>query len=281
MLRWRWDNFDASINYVLSRCAGVNCTDFGVGSTPINLFLGADTALTSYTDLIANANGLVTTQTYRYRIAAVPSGAFADSNIIRANPPGVRPTATITSAAWNAEQTNITVQWQFELFDATFTYRLWRCTGAACTTLGTAVAGFGGAAPNPANRMQFVIAVGINPQTAYRFQLRATFGQFPASNIVTVAAADTGDDGGGGNPPPDMPDPVDPPGGGDDLADEDDTGGSNEMVGETEMTETPPADNTAANEAVLSEILRQQHRGIHNSIFNRIQQRQQQDGKWK
>ena len=41
------------------------------------------------------------------------------------------------------------------------------------------------------------------------------------------------------------------------------------------------ASGDAADDAVLPNVLRQQHRGIHNGIFRRIQQRQRQDGRWK
>ena len=42
-----------------------------------------------------------------------------------------------------------------------------------------------------------------------------------------------------------------------------------------------PSSGEQVNAAVLPEVLRGTTRGIHNSIFNRIQQRQQQDGRWK
>ena len=88
------------------------------------------------------------------------------------------------------------------------------------------------------------------------------------SNVVTITLRMPDGSGGGvtGNPPAEMP------GGGDEM--------ETEMPGEM----TGGDDNTAADatdDAVLPEILRQQHRGIQDGIFNRIQQRQREDGKWK
>ena len=60
----------------------------------------------------------------------------------------------------------------------------------------------------------------------------------------------------------------------------DDSG--DEMPEVPEMpTEETSADNTAADNAVLPQILRQQHRGLQNGIFRRILQRQREDGRWK